>query len=255
MPLAAALALATLAAGGCGASVREDSASPAVRTPVAQPSVRRCRAGSARRLVSPRAAYAAVVRHEARAYHGPGKRPFASFGSLNVNGVPTAFGVLHSIVDGRCRATWYQVELPMRPNGTTGYVRAREVELARVTTRIVVDLSRKRVTLFRGGREVLSSIAAIGAPATPTPTGRYYVNQRLIPAEAGGPYGPGAVGISAFSPVLTGWVQGGPIAIHGTNEPWSIGHAVSNGCVRLPNGIARRVFAAVLVGTPVVIRA
>ena len=51
----------------------------------------------------------------------------------------------------------------------------------------------------------------------------------------GGPFGPGAVGISAFSNVLTGWTQGGPIAIHGTNEPWSIGHAVSNGCIRLPN--------------------
>src|SRR2546423_7621812 len=41
---------------------------------------------------------------------------------------------------------------------------------------------------------------------------------RLIPTDPSGPYGPGAIGISAFSNVLTGWAQGGPVAIHGTNE-------------------------------------
>jgi lipoprotein-anchoring transpeptidase ErfK/SrfK len=79
------------------------------------------------------------------------------------------------------------------------------------------------------------------------------VNQRLIPANANGPFGPGAIGISAFSNVLTGWTQGGPVAIHGTNAPWSIGRAVSNGCIRLPNPVLRRVFRATLAGTPVVV--
>src|SRR5438094_225790 len=104
-----------------------------------------------------------------------------------------------------------------------------------------------------GGRRVLSTTAAIGSPATPTPTGRYYVNQRLIPGDPGGPFGPGAIGISAFSDVLTGWTQGGPIAIHGTNAPWSIGKAVSNGCIRVPNPALRRVFAQAIAGTPVII--
>jgi lipoprotein-anchoring transpeptidase ErfK/SrfK len=94
---------------------------------------------------------------------------------------------------------------------------------------------------------------AIGAAATPTPIGRYYVNQRLVPDDPGGPFGPGAIGISAFSPVLTGWAQGGPVAIHGTNEPWSIGHAVSNGCLRLPNATLTRLFQVAVAGTPVVI--
>jgi lipoprotein-anchoring transpeptidase ErfK/SrfK len=101
---------------------------------------------------------------------------------------------------------------------------------------------------------VLSSVAAIGSSATPTPLGRYYVNQRLVPSDPNGPFGPGAVGISAFSPVLTGWAQGGPIGIHGTNQPWSIGHAVSNGCIRLPNPVAKRLFFATPEGTPVIIR-
>jgi lipoprotein-anchoring transpeptidase ErfK/SrfK len=252
---AAVCSLAAAAATACGGTALDlsDRAAP-IREPIAN-NAPACRPGSLRRLVSRRFAYAAVVRGSAQAYRSPGRRPFASFDRLNANGVPNAFGVLHELVDARCRPTWYHVQLPLRPNGVTGYVDARDVELARVRTRIVVDLSARRVTLYRAGQRVLASLVAIGAPATPTPTGRYYVNQRLIPAEAGGPYGPGAIGISAFSPVLTEWAQGGPIAIHGTNAPWSIGHAVSNGCVRVPNPVLRRLFNSALVGTPVVIKA
>jgi hypothetical protein len=157
-------------------------------------------------------------------------------------------------VDARCRPQWLHVLLPLRPNGVTGWVRASHVQLVRVRTRIVVDPSERRVRFYKQGRLVFSSTAAIGSSATPTPLGRYYVNQRLIPRDPGGPFGPGAVGISAFSPVLTGWAQGGPIAIHGTNEPWSIGRAVSNGCIRLPNATLRKLFAQTPSGTPVLIR-
>jgi lipoprotein-anchoring transpeptidase ErfK/SrfK len=143
----------------------------------------------------------------------------------------------------------------MRPNGATGYVRAAQVEVGFVRTRIEVDLSRRRITLYRDGRAVLSTTTAIGSSLTPTPTGRYYVNQRLVPADASGPFGPGAIGISAFSPVLTGWAQGGPIAIHGTNQPWTIGRALSNGCLRVRNDVLRRLFAATPAGTPVDIHA
>jgi lipoprotein-anchoring transpeptidase ErfK/SrfK len=65
--------------------------------------------------------------------------------------------------------------------------------------------------------------------------------------------GRGAVGVSAFSNVLTGWTQGGPIAIHGTNAPWSIGKAVSNGCIRIPNRVMAKLFRLTLSGTPVLI--
>jgi len=94
-----------------------------------------------------------------------------------------------------------------------------------------------------------------GNPATPTPVGRYYVNQRLEPANPAGPYGPHAIGVSAYSNVLTGWAQGGPIGIHGTNEPWLIGRRASNGCIRMTNAAISRLFPQVPAGTPVVIRA
>jgi lipoprotein-anchoring transpeptidase ErfK/SrfK len=214
----------------------------------------RCRPGSFEPLGSARVAYAAVVRTSASAFRSPGRGLLARFGRLNVNGVPTVFGVRGAIVGRRCRPTWYRVQLPLRPNGVTGYVRARDVQLARVRTRIVVDLSDRRVTLFRDGRRTIQTTAAIGSSATPTPVGRFYVNQRLIPHDTTGPFGPGAIGISAFSDVLTGWAQGGPIAIHGTNQPWSIGQAVSNGCIRVRNPVLRRLFSTALAGTPVFIR-
>jgi lipoprotein-anchoring transpeptidase ErfK/SrfK len=152
-----------------------------------------------------------------------------------------------------CKPVWYRVQIPVRPNGSTAFVRAAALDVQTVATRIEVDESRRNLTLFRAGKPVLAATVAIGSPATPTPIGRFYVNQRLIPADTSGPYGPGAVGISAFSNVLTGWAQGGPVAIHGTNEPWSIGHAVSNGCIRLPNATLERLFRLAVAGTPVII--
>jgi lipoprotein-anchoring transpeptidase ErfK/SrfK len=141
----------------------------------------------------------------------------------------------------------------MRPNGATGYVRARNLWVTKVRTRIEIDVSARRLTFFRRGRPIVRARIAVGSSSTPTPIGRFYVNQRLIPTNTSGPFGPGAIGISAFSNVLTGWTQGGPVAIHGTNEPSSIGRAVSNGCVRLRNPVLRRVFRATSAGTPVVV--
>jgi lipoprotein-anchoring transpeptidase ErfK/SrfK len=212
-----------------------------------------CRPGTVR-AGSADVALAAVVRSRTMAYRRPGKKPFARFGRLNVNGFPTTFRVLGTMRGRDCAPRWFRVQLPIKPNGVTGYVRAKAVETGRVRSRVVVDLSSKRLTLFRSGRRVLSTTVAVGSRATPTPTGRYYVNQRLIPQDPGGPFGPAAIGISAYSTVLTGWTQGGPIAIHGTNEPWSIGHAVSNGCIRVHNAVLRRLFKVTPAGTPVVIR-
>jgi lipoprotein-anchoring transpeptidase ErfK/SrfK len=235
-------------AAGCGGERKTGAAPPPA------PSAS-CRPGAFRAYGSDRLAYAAVVRDRAEAFRRPASRPFARFSRLNVNRVPTVFGVLGARVDRRCSATWYRVRLPIRPNGVTGWVAARQVTVASVDTRIEVDLSARRLTLFKAGRPVLRARVAVGSAATPTPTGRYYVDQRLVPDDPSGPFGPGAIGISAFSNVLTGWAQGGPVAIHGTNEPSSIGEAVSNGCIRLPNATLRRVFAESLSGTPVVIHA
>jgi hypothetical protein len=243
-----------LVLAGCGASA--DARAPQRHQPPPKPvevtKTRTCRPGL-HRLGSSRVAYAAVVKRPARAYRRPGGAAFARFGLKNVNGVDTVFGVSGAVLTRSCHTTWYHVQLPMRPNGAAGYVRARDLWVTRVPTRIEVDVSARRLTFFRRGREVLRARVAVGSGATPTPYGRFYVNQRLVPSDPSGPYGPGAIGISAFSNVLTGWTQGGPVAIHGTNEPWSIGRAVSNGCIRLPNAVLRRLFRATPAGTPVIV--
>jgi lipoprotein-anchoring transpeptidase ErfK/SrfK len=249
--IAAAAVTVSALASGCGAKHRE-GARTRTQPPPPAPHRQHC-ARSLRPLGSSSLAYVGVADDGAVAYRSPGRAVLARFGRLNVNGYPTMFGVIGVVPAPNCKPAWYRVQLPRKPNGSTGYVRASSLDVQPVRARIDVDLSSRTLTLFHGGRAVLRATVAVGSPATPTPTGRYYVNQRLIPEDKGGPFGPAAIGISAFSTVLTGWAQGGPIAIHGTNEPWSIGHAVSNGCVRLPNATLEKLFGEAVAGTPVII--
>ena len=213
-----------------------------------------CQTGSVHRLRTGRLAYAAkAVRPLTARLDSPGRSGVA-FGLVNQNGVPTTFGVLSARVDRRCRPTAFRVQLPVWPNGSTGWVRAADVRLAEVRTRIVIDLSQRRVSLLRDGVVISVVAAVVGAPSTPTPVGAYYVNQRLRANNPIAGYGPGAVGISAFSPVLRNWPQGGPIAIHGTDAPALIGTAVSHGCVRIHNRDALAFLRHAVEGTPVQIR-
>lgn len=214
-----------------------------------------CTPGSTVRLGSAAGGVAVLVVRPTTARRSPGGAPVARFGLENVNGVRTVFGALSAKVDRACRAEWYRVQLPLRPNGATGWVKATDVVRYAVGTRVLVDLSARRVTLFRGERRVMNVRASIGKSSTPTPTGRFYVNQRLLAANPSGVFGPGGVGISAFSPVLVDWAQGGPIAIHGTNRPDLIGQAVSNGCLRIRNTQLLRLLELAPEGTPVEIRA
>jgi L,D-transpeptidase catalytic domain len=223
-------------------------ASPAGRTAAG------CEPGAVKSLVTDHKSYAVDARGLVRVYRRPGGRAFARFGSLNVNGVPTVFSAVEAVLGVRCKAAWYRVLVPVKPNGTTGYVRARVVNLRPVGSRIVIDVSARRLTLRAGGRVRLATKAAIGAPSTPTPLGRYYINQRFRD-DPNGPYGWAAIGISAFSEVLTGWPQGGPVAIHGTNRPWLLGLPVSNGCIRVSNAAIQRIWRLAPTGTPVLIEA
>lgn len=215
--------------------------------------VTKCTDGELLPLGSATRAFVGVAQNGAVAYRAPGKGEVARFGKVNANDYPTVFGVVGATVHADCTPRWYRVQLPLKPNGATGFVRASALQVQTVDTRIEVDVSRRTLAFFKGGRREWTATVAVGSPSTPTPIGRFYVDQRLVPEDTSGPFGPGAIGISAFSNVLTGWAQGGPVAIHGTNEPWSIGHAVSNGCIRLPNATLARLFKVAVAGTPVII--
>ena len=201
-------------------------------------------------------AYAAYVTKEAVIREAPRDRSpvVGRLGRLNKHGFREVLAVIGIHSGVRCTPDWYHVELSILPNGTTGWVRASAVRTYRARSRIVIDVSQRRLRLFRSGKLAFETPVAVGAAATPTPLGRYFVNERYVLPDAGGPFGPDALGISAHSNALEHvWVEDGPIGIHGTNEPWSIGRAASHGCIRVGNDVMRRLFPLAPAGTPVVI--
>jgi lipoprotein-anchoring transpeptidase ErfK/SrfK len=161
------------------------------------------------------------------------------------------FLVRRRLVGASCAPAWYEVDLPIRPNGVRAWVPAAGLKPYVVRWRIRIELGKRRLIAYEGGRERLRLTVAVGQTTTPTPTGSFYVLERLFLRDPSGPYGPGALGLSSFSPVLTGWTRGGPVAIHGTDDAPAVGGAVSNGCVRVRNEQMRRLLRDVPAGTPV----
>jgi lipoprotein-anchoring transpeptidase ErfK/SrfK len=237
-----------------GLGIRASHDAAAATGPVAARTAR-C-AASMSSVGSTRVAFAALVRRNAVIRKAPEGRAsvIARFGRFNVDGFRQVFAVIGKHSGSGCSTDWYRVELPILPNGTTGWVRAWAVETYPVRSRIAVDLSQRRLRVFRAGKLVLATAVAVGSSATPTPLGRYFVNERYVLPDARGPFGPNALGISAHSNVLQHvWVDEGPIGIHGTNEPWSIGRAASHGCIRVANDVMRRLFRLAPAGTPVIV--
>jgi lipoprotein-anchoring transpeptidase ErfK/SrfK len=151
---------------------------------------------------------------------------------------------------------WLRVQLPIWPNGQAGWVAASDVRVAEATDRVVVDLSARSLVRTREGRRVVRLPVAVGKTATPTPPGRYFVWAKVATDRPSGPYGSYILGLSGFSEAIEPWTEwpGEPrLAIHGTDDPGHAGHAVSNGCVRVLNGLLRAL-RDVPMGTPVIIR-
>ncbi|HEY5388225.1 MAG TPA: L,D-transpeptidase [Thermoleophilia bacterium] len=186
------------------------------------------------------------------------KRPAAGaavltrLGKLNQNGYPTLV-----LVDTRREVagqSWTRVWVAMPPNETRGWVRDAQLAYYTTSAKIVIDLSRRKLMVYRRGELKGTFPVAVGRPGLETPTGFFFVNQKLRPPSPGGPYGVLALGISAFQPKLSGWPQGGPVAIHGTNEDYLIGKAVSHGCVRMHDADVLKVGSLVPAGSPVIIQ-
>ena len=148
---------------------------------------------------------------------------------------------------------WVQVLLPTRPNGGSGWVAAVDVRVETVNDLVTVELAARRLSLVLDGRTLATTNIAVGSAANPTPTGRFFVTDRVRPPDPGGTYGAFALGLSGHSDTLSEFGSGdGQIGIHGTNDPGSIGKAVSHGCIRVPAEVAA-MLERVPLGTPVVI--
>lgn len=160
--------------------------------------------------------------------------------------------VLLVVGDQAGRAGWLKVQLPERPNGSTGWVRSADVTTEQHQFRIEVSLREHRLSAFDGDRTILETEAATGQPGTPTPTGDFYTTELLQPSNPRGAYGPYAFGLSAHSDVLTDFAGGdGTVGIHGTNNPASLGADASHGCIRISNDAITTLAESLPVGAPV----
>jgi hypothetical protein len=149
---------------------------------------------------------------------------------------------------------WLKVRLPGRPNGHTGWISEAATGSWVTAWHLVIDTSRRELTVYRAGRRVRVFRVVVGTPLTPTPTGRFFVEESIAlrDVDVGAPF---ALALSARSNVLQDFAGGpGQIAIHGLgNIGGVLGSAVSHGCIRLGDEPLRWLVARVGPGTPVTI--
>jgi len=180
----------------------------------------------------------------------PGGRVMATLPGVTPLGSPTWLWVVATARHGR----WGRVVLPLRPNGTTGWIDLRGVRTERTTVWVRASLRARRIWLMRGGRSLATFSAAIGAPSTPTPIGRFSVTDRVLTGDPYGPFGWYAFGLSGHQPHLPPeWAGGDQLAIHGTDDPGSIGTPASHGCLRVSADALVRLRRTLQLGMPVVI--
>jgi lipoprotein-anchoring transpeptidase ErfK/SrfK len=178
---------------------------------------------------------------------GGGGRPSHVLRNPTWEGYGLSFLVVESRSDG-----WLKVNVPVRPNGTTGWIQSADVDLAAVQSRVEISLSQHRLRYWNGSSLLLDEPVALGTARTPTPTGSFFVDVVAKPPNPRGAYGPYQVSITAFSEVLHSFDGGiGQLAIHGTNRPDLIGQNVSNGCIRVANAAITLLAEHVAIGTPV----
>jgi lipoprotein-anchoring transpeptidase ErfK/SrfK len=158
-----------------------------------------------------------------------------------------------TVVDG---VPWVEVLLPRRPNGTRGWIPEDVLVVSRTKVRVAIDLSERRLRVYRAGRRVMTARIAIGKPGTPTPRGAHFaIAERIDTNMPRGFLGPIVLPLTGFSETLNEFAGGdGRVAIHGTSLPQLIGTRASHGCMRMRNADIVRLARLARPGTPVAIR-
>ena len=171
----------------------------------------------------------------------------------NEDGAPLAF-LVKGAYDPNHPPTALEVYLPVRPNGSSGFIRTADVSLFSHQYRIKVEIDAHHITVTKAGNVVLDAPVGIGRANTPTPGGVFYIKELLKVPDPNGPYGPYAYGLSGFSEKaeLANFAGGsGVIGLHGTDDPSSIGTDVSHGCIRMSNENITMLAGILPLGTPV----
>jgi lipoprotein-anchoring transpeptidase ErfK/SrfK len=158
-------------------------------------------------------------------YAAPGKRPFGKIlpHSISDTWLP--------VIDRQ--GAWSQVLLPSRPNGSTGWLRTAAVEQRRTPYLIRVHVGSKELELLQEGASVGRWPVAVGAPETPTPTGRTFLLGSISDPDQS--YSPVILPLGAHSDTLDSYGGGpGTVGIHTWPDSSVFGTAASHGCIRVP---------------------
>jgi len=117
--------------------------------------------------------------------------------------------------------------------------------------RLVVSIPDRKLALVEDGEMVKVYHIGVGAKVSPSPTGTFKVVSRISEPTY---YHPGVViPAGADNPLGTRWIglDRKGYGIHGTNQPRSIGHAASHGCIRMSRADLEELFRTVRVGDTV----
>jgi lipoprotein-anchoring transpeptidase ErfK/SrfK len=150
---------------------------------------------------------------------------------------------------------WQEVLLPSKPNHVAGWIAtgSGKVKSAHSSYVIKVNTTRRQMTLLRSGSSLGAWTVAVGAPKTPTPTGRTFLFASLAPTKQ--TYTPLILPVGAHSETLDTFGGGpGTVAFHGWPNRSVFGKAVTHGCVRVPADALRQL-SKVPLGTPVLVSA
>ena len=243
---AAAAAVLVVACGGGGGSARSTGTKPAPPSTSAPAPTTTLRPGVSL-VAQVRAPLAGV-------FDDPSStQPKMTFGpTWNLDDDPSKPTVPEVFLVQEQRPGWVRVLLPIRPNGSSGWLHADDVQVTQNPYHIQVDVAAHQITVFNATQVVYQGPVAVGAPATPTPPGLYYTRVLLQTPDPGSVYGPFAYGLSAHSDALTTFEGGdAEIGIHGNNDASALGKSVSHGCIRMDNGTITMLAKILPLGTAV----
>ena len=168
---------------------------------------------------------------------------------------PRPSGVASVFVVLQRKGEMAEVLLPVRPAGSSGWVKLSDVKLTSHRWRMVVELAAYRLTVFQGPDVVRVETIGVGTGGTPTPGGRWFTTELLRPLKPDGPYGTYAFGLSGFTGTPDGPSAAyGQLGLHGTNDPSTLGRNVSLGCLRMSNEAISALATQLPLGVPLDVR-
>jgi len=166
-------------------------------------------------------------------------------------GYPEVYVLLEQLIEPEGEE-WVRIRFAGRPNGKTGWVpRERLGTFQHTRWSITVNLAQRRMRVFYAGRLRRSFPVGVGKPSTPTPTGHFWVVERIPVPNRASPYWPYALGTSDYS-TLSNWPDEGIVGIHGPyGDEAAIPGAPSHGCIRMRAADVAWLGPHVGVGTPI----